>query len=83
MVHSDLTTTEILSQKSLANWHSQHPRAYARERNARSDGMGYRAEWIVVDPDMGYMTVGIGATEMEAWRNAVQKGTKEKSTRGT
>lgn len=60
-------------EKQILLYLSQHVGAYARERNGRCDGLGYRAEWIITDPDRDYLTVGTGNTEAEAWDDALSK----------
>lgn len=73
MVTTFSQTGEITPQmKAILKYLSLHVGAYARERNARADGMGYRAEWVVIDPDKDYAVVGKGAAEQEAWDNAIQ-----------
>lgn len=59
-------------EKQVLRYLSRHVGAYARERNGRCDGLGYRAEWIIVDPDQAYLTVGTGKTEAEAWEDAIK-----------
>lgn len=70
MEATDLTTTESLMSPKQ-KFQSVHQKSYARTRNGRSDGLGYRLEWIVVDPEQFYKVCGVSATEEGAWRSAL------------
>jgi len=62
---------DLMATKS--KYQKNHPKAYARDHNATPNGLTKRIEWIIVDPEQGYATVGSGASEHLAWLDAESK----------